>query len=80
MTKPLLSYRRIDQLKAMAFDCGFSTEDAKLFGKLSKTATWEAMLKTYGIPLHGVDRLDNRLDNTLNTTRSTSRSDSNFSP
>jgi hypothetical protein len=76
MTKPLLSYRRIDQLKAMAIDCGFSTEDAKLFGKLSKTATWEAMLKTYGIPLHGVDRLDNTLD----TTRSISRSDSNFSP
>jgi len=44
------SYRRIDQLKAIAFDCGFSNEDAKLFGKLSKTATWEAMLETYGIP------------------------------
>jgi len=43
-------YRRIDQLKAIAFDCGFSNEDAKLFGKLSKTATWEAMLETYGIP------------------------------
>jgi hypothetical protein len=80
MTKPLLSYRCIDQLKAMAFDCGFSTEDVKLFGKLSKTATWEAMLKTYGILLHGVDRLNNTLDNTLDISRSTSRSDSNFSP
>ena len=80
MIKPLLSYRRIDQLKAIAFDCGFSIEDAKLFGKLSKTATWEAMLKTYGIPLHGVDRLNNTLDNTLDTSRSTSRSNSNFSP
>jgi hypothetical protein len=49
MDKPR-SYRRIDQLKAIAFDCGFSNEDAKLFGKLSKTATWEAMLETYGIP------------------------------
>jgi hypothetical protein len=39
------NYRRIDQLKAIAFDCGFGNEDAKLFGKLSKTATWEAMLK-----------------------------------
>jgi hypothetical protein len=80
MTKPLISYRRIDQLKVMAFDCGFSTEDAKQFGKLSKTATWFAMLKIYGILLHGVDRLDNRLDNVLDTTRSTSRSDPNFSP
>jgi hypothetical protein len=44
------SYRRIDQLKVIASDCGFGNEDAKLFGKLSKTATWEAMLETYGIP------------------------------
>ena len=44
------NYRRIEQLKVIAFDCGFSNEDAKQFGKLSKTATWEAMLETYGIP------------------------------
>ena len=44
------NYRRIEQLKAIAFDCGFSNKDAKQFGKLSKTATWEAMLETYGIP------------------------------
>ena len=44
------NYRRIKQLKAIAFDCGFGNEDAKQFGKLSKTATWEAMLETYGIP------------------------------
>jgi len=58
MTKPLISYRRIDQLKAIAFDRGFSNEDAKQFGKLSKTATWEALLKTYGIPLQAVDTVD----------------------
>ena len=46
----LISHRRIDHLKARACDCGFSNEDAKQFGKLSKTATWEAMLETYGIP------------------------------
>ena len=50
MTKPLASCRRIDRLKAIAFDCGFTNEDAKQFGKLSKTATWEAMLQTHGIP------------------------------
>jgi len=49
MTKPLISYRRIDHLKAIALDRGFSNEDAKQFGKLSKTATWEALLKTHGI-------------------------------
>jgi hypothetical protein len=58
MTKPLVSYRRIDQLKTRAFDCGLTNEDAKQFGKLSKTATWEALLSTYGIPLHSVDTVD----------------------
>jgi hypothetical protein len=55
MTKPLISYRRIDHLKAIALERGFSNEDAKQFGKLSKTATWEALLKTHGIPLQAVD-------------------------
>jgi len=55
---PLISHRRIDHLKARAFDSGFTKEDAKQFGKLSKTATWEALLKTYGIPLQVVDTVD----------------------
>jgi hypothetical protein len=62
MTKPLISYRRIDHLKAIALDRGFSNEDAKQFGKLSKTATWEALLKTYGIPLQSVDSVDSSVD------------------
>jgi hypothetical protein len=65
MTKPLISYRRIDQLKAIALDRGFSNEDAKQFGKLSKTATWEALLKTYGIPLQPVDTVDKTVDSTI---------------
>jgi hypothetical protein len=59
---PLISHRRIDHLKARAFDCGFSNEDAKKFGKLSKTATWEALLETYSIPLQGVDSIDSIVD------------------
>jgi len=62
MTKPLISYRRIDHLKAIALDRGFSNEDAKQFGKLSKTATWEALLKTHGIPLQAVDSVDKSVD------------------
>jgi len=62
MSKPLISHRRIDHLKARAFDCGFTNEDAKQFGKLSKTATWEALLETYGIPLHPVDTFDRSVD------------------
>jgi hypothetical protein len=57
------SNRRIDQLIAIALDCGFGNEDAKDFGKLTKTATWEAMLETYGIPfpednINSVDIVD----------------------
>jgi hypothetical protein len=68
MSKPLISYRRIDHLKAIALERGFSNEDAKQFGKLSKTATWEALLKTYAIPLQAVntvDSVDTPVDNNL---------------
>jgi len=65
MTKPLISYRRIDHLKAIALERGFRNEDAKQFGKLSKTATWEALLKTHGIPLQAVDTVDNFVDPNL---------------
>jgi len=58
MTKSVASCRRIDRLKVIAFDCGFTNEDARQFGKLSKTATWEALLHTYGIPSQVVDTVD----------------------
>ena len=65
MTKPLISYRRIDHLKAIALDRGFSNEDAKQFGKLSKTATWEALLKTHSISLQAVDTVDKAVDSNI---------------
>ena len=78
MTKTVISYRRIDHLKAIALDRGFSNENAKQFGKLSKTATWEALLKTYGIPLQAVDTVDKTLD--INTqSHDTSRWTNNVS-
>jgi hypothetical protein len=64
MTKTVTSYRRIDRLKALAHEQGFTNEDAKQFGKLSKTATWEALLETYGVPLHPVDIVDRSVDST----------------
>lgn len=67
MTKPLVSYRRIDKLKAIAFERGFTNEDAKQFGKLSKTATWEALLELY---LVEGEILDTLLDKTLDTVDS----------
>ncbi|MEG4446981.1 hypothetical protein QUB49_35410 [Microcoleus sp. AT9_B4] len=66
MTKPLASYRRIDRLKAIAFERGFTNEDAKQFGKLSKTATWEALLELYLVESESLDTmLEVPLDNTL---------------
>ena len=62
MNETVIYYRRIDRLKARALDCGFTNEDAKQFGKLSKTATWEALLETYAIPLHPVDSVDSNVD------------------
>jgi hypothetical protein len=70
MTKPLASCRRIDRLKAIAFDCGFTNEDAKQFGKLSKTATWEVLLETYGIPSQVVDTVDTGVDSVDNQIQS----------
>ncbi|MEG3972192.1 hypothetical protein QUA00_31900 [Microcoleus sp. T2B6] len=69
MTKPTVSYRRIDQLKAIAFDRGFTNEDARQFGKLSKTATWEALLELYLVAGESFDtvNVDTLLDTVLDT-------------
>lgn len=76
MSKPPVSCRRIDQLKAIAFDRGFTNEDAKPFGKLSKTATWEALLEVYFIEDESLDTvldipLDTVLDVPLDTVDTT---------
>ncbi len=68
MSKPAINYRRIDKLRAIAFDRGFTNEDAKLFGKLSKTATWEALLELY---LIDGESLDTQLDPVLDTVDTT---------
>ena len=70
MTKTVTNYRRIDRLKTLAIEQGFTSADAKQFGKLSKTATWEALLETYGIPLQSVDTVDT-LDRVLDTVLDT---------
>jgi hypothetical protein len=84
MSKPaLISHRRIDHLKVIAFDCGFTNEDAKQFGKLSKTATWEALLETYGIPLQvDVDTVDTKTQSldTSDWTNDASFPVCNFTP
>jgi hypothetical protein len=62
MAETVTNRRRIDRLKALAIEQGFTNEDAKQFGKLSKTATWEALLSNYSIPLHPVDTVNSTVD------------------
>jgi hypothetical protein len=73
MAKPIASYRCIDHLKAIAFDYGFTNENVRAYSKLSKTATWEALLETYGIPscVNTVDSVDKVLDTELDIVNTT---------
>jgi hypothetical protein len=46
---PLVSRRRIEHLKELAYACNLTNEQAKAFGKLSATATWEKLLLAHGL-------------------------------
>lgn len=46
---PLASRRRIEHLRELAYACNLSNEQAKVFGKLSATATWEKLLLAHGL-------------------------------
>ena len=47
--KSLVSRRRIEHLKALAYDCGLTAEEARQHGKLTATKTWEALLSAHGL-------------------------------
>jgi hypothetical protein len=50
MPKPsTFSYRRIDRLRQLAYDCNLTDDEARKFGKLTKTSTWEALLNSHGL-------------------------------
>lgn len=49
MSEPVRSQRRIDCLKQLAYDCGLKNEEARAFGDLRATATWEKLLLAYGL-------------------------------
>ena len=53
MSKPIVSRRRIDHLKTHAYSLGLTNDDAKKFGKLSKTSTWEALCEAYCVDCPG---------------------------
>jgi hypothetical protein len=41
--------RRIDALRQLAYDCGLTNEQARVFGKLTATVTWEKLLLAHGL-------------------------------
>jgi hypothetical protein len=41
--------RRIDALRQLAYNCGLTNEQARTFGKLTATATWEKLLLAHGL-------------------------------
>jgi hypothetical protein len=47
--QPLVSRRRIEHLKQLAYDCNLTAEQARGYGKLSATATWEKLLTAHGL-------------------------------
>jgi len=53
MTEPIVNRRRIDHLKAHAYSLGLTNEEAKKFGKFSKTSTWEAVCEAYCVDCPG---------------------------
>lgn len=56
--------RRIDALRQLAYDCGLTNEQARDFGKLTATATWEKLLLAYGLEFE--PRIETN-DNTVTT-------------
>lgn len=46
---PVISCRRIDRLRQLAYDCNLTDDEARKFGKLTKTSTWEELLKSHGL-------------------------------
>jgi len=49
MPEPMRSRRRIEHLKQLAYDCNLTNEQARVFGKLTATATWEKLLLAHGL-------------------------------
>lgn len=61
MAEPMRSRRRIEHLKQLAYDCNLTNEQARTFGKLTATATWEKLLTSQGL------EFDRKIEITSNT-------------
>jgi hypothetical protein len=66
--------RRIDSLRQLAYDCGLTAEQARQYGKLSATVTWEQLLTAHGLEFE--PKID--INNTVATTSQDSNHSINF--
>jgi hypothetical protein len=66
--------RRIDSLRQLAYDCGLTAEQARQYGKLSATVTWEKLLTAHGLEFE--PKIDT--NNTVATTNQDSNHSINF--
>lgn len=67
--------RRIDCLKQLAYDCNLTNEEARNFGDLRATATWEKLLISHGLEF---DRKIEINDYTVATANQESNHSINF--
>ena len=58
--------RRIEHLKQLAFDCNLTAEQAREYGKLSATATWEKLLTAHGLEFEPKLEINNNKVTTVN--------------
>jgi len=49
MPEPMRSRRRIEHLKQLAQDCNLTADEARQYGKLTATATWEKLLLAHNL-------------------------------
>jgi hypothetical protein len=58
--------RRIEHLKQLAYDCNLTAEQARKYGKLSATATWEKLLTAHGLEFEPKTEINNNTVATAN--------------
>jgi len=58
--------RRIEHLKQLAYDCNLTAEQAREYGKLSATATWEKLLLAHGLEFEPKIEISNNTVATAN--------------
>jgi hypothetical protein len=58
--------RRIDALRQLAYDCNLTAEQAREYGKLSATATWEKLLTAHGLEFEPKSEINNNTVATAN--------------